>query len=144
RNRLSEDMGGVTIDNGRGGMGGRLIAFSDGFEMGFTVPRKGKTVFHLGPIAVTGRSADGKTKWAMPPTELNVDDLVLTPDIAYWVGHYEAGRKPAELRVISLQDGKVRATHELAAFPAYNGMSAAGNKLFISTREGKLLCFEGR
>ena len=33
--------------------------------------------------------------------------------------------------------------HEVAGFPAYNGMSAAGSKLFISTRDGKLLCLEG-
>jgi len=144
RNRLSEDMGGVGVDNGRTGIRGRLIAFSDRFAIGFSVPRKGKTVFHIGPIAITAKSQDGKTAWSMPPTEMNVDDFVLTSDAAYCVGHYESGGKPAELRVISLRDGKVLATHEIDGFPAYNGMSAAGNKLFISTREGKLVSLEGR
>ena len=144
RNRLSEDMGAVAVDNGRSGIRGRLIAFSDSFGIGFNVPRKGKTVFHIGPIGITAKSSDGKTQWAMTPTEMNIDDFVVTTDAVYGVGHYESGGRAAELRVISFVDGKVLATHEIDAFPAYNGMSAAGNKLFVATREGKLICLEGR
>ena len=144
RLRLCEDMGGVVVDNGRGGVSGRLIAFSASFGIGSNVARKGKTIYALGPITVSGKSRDGKTKWSSPSSELNVDDLVLTPDAAYCVGHYETGAKPAELRILSVADGSVLATHPIDAFPAYNGMSAAGSKLFIATRDGKLICFEGR
>ena len=141
RNRLSEDMGGACLDDGRKGIRGRLIAFTDSFGIGFTVPRKGKAVFHVGPIAVAGKSRDGEAEWSLPPTEMNVDDFVLTPDTAYCVGHYESGEGPAELRVVSLKDGAVLSKHEVNGFPAYNGMSAANAKLFIATREGKLICF---
>ena len=28
-------------------------------------------------------------------------------------------------------------------FPSFCGMSAAGKRLFVSTREGKLICYKG-
>jgi len=143
RDRLSEDMGGVTIDDGRDGIKGRLIAFTDSFGVGFNVLRTPKTGLHTGSVVIAGKSRDGKTSWALPPTEMNVDDLLLTRDAVYCVGHYEKGARPAELWVISPQDGKVVGTHTIKGFPAYNGMSAAGKRLFIATREGRLLCFEG-
>lgn len=144
-NRLSEDMGKAHLANGsRGAMAGRLIAFGKGFEMGFSLSRQPKKVFHTGTITLSGRTPDGKTKWGEPTNRLNIDDLLVTADGAYCVGHYESGGKPAELRVISRQHGKVLATHEIKGFPTYNGMCAAGKKLFIATREGKLICFEGK
>jgi outer membrane protein assembly factor BamB len=144
RNRLSEDMGNAAIDNGRGAASGRLIAFSDSFGIGFSVPRTSKGVHHIGPLNIAAKGKDGKAKWSMKPTELNIDDFVVTADTVYCVGHYESGGKPSELRVVSLADGKILATHQIDAFPAYNGMSVAGRKLFIATREGKLICFEGK
>lgn len=29
-------------------------------------------------------------------------------------------------------------------FPAFMGMSASGNRLFLATREGKLICYESK
>ena len=101
-------------------------------------------VFHVGPLNLAGKSRDGKTKWALPPTELNVDDFVVTPDAVYVAGHYEKGEGFPELWVVSREDGKIMAMHKLNGFPAYNGMSAAGKSLFVATREGKLLCFESK
>ncbi|MDP7252784.1 MAG: PQQ-binding-like beta-propeller repeat protein [Planctomycetota bacterium] len=141
RNRISEDMGSVSLDDGRKGITGRLISFTENFGIGFSVPRKGKTVFHIGPINITGKSRDGQAKWSLPPTEMNVDDFVLTADTAYCVGHYESGSEPSELRVISLKDGTMLSRHEVSGFPVYNGMSIANDKLFIATRGGKLICF---
>ena len=140
--RLSEDMGAAAIGNAW--VGGRLTAFSDDFGAGFSVARADKSVLHIGKITLAGQSADGKTKWAADTERLNIDDLVVTSDALYCVGHFEEGGKPAELRVISRADGKVLATHELRGFPAYNGASAAGNRLFMATREGKLICLEGK
>ena len=98
---------------------------------------------HVGVITLAGKSIDGKTKWSRPTERLNVDDLLVTPDILYCLGHYEKEGMPAELRIVSRTDGKILAKHEIKEFPAYNGMSAAGKRLFVATREGKLLCFEG-
>ncbi len=140
--RLSEDMGGAGLSDGR--IHGRLIAFNKSFGVGFSVARAPKRVHHVGTITLAGKSIDGKTKWAHPTQRLNIDDLLLTPDRAYCVGHYEENSKPAELREISLKDGSIAATHEINGFPVYNGMAVAGKKLFLATREGKLICFEGQ
>lgn len=140
--RLSEDMGGVGLTGG--GMRGRLIAFSRDFELGFSVAREAKTVFHIGTITLAGQSTDGKLHWSQPTNRLNVDDLLLTPDAAYCVGHYEESHRSAQLRVVSLSDGAILATHEINGFPSYNGTSATGNKLFVATREGRVICFEGK
>ena len=50
----------------------------------------------------------------------------------------------AKERIFSRQDGKVLATVPVDGFPAYFGMSVAGKRLFVSTREGRLICFQGK
>ena len=135
-------MGPVKISCGI--VSGRLVAFDEDLGVCFNVSRRGRTVFHTGKVTVSAKSADGKVQWSLPPGDMNVDDLVVTAEAVCCVGHYEGGGRPAELRVISRRDGKVLATYEIDGFPAYNGVSAAGNKLFISTRDGRLICFEGK
>jgi len=75
---------------------------------------------------------------------MTVGDIVLTPQFAYCVGHYQRAKKNPELLVVSRDDGKVVNAITVDGFPNYLGMSAAGNKLFVATREGKLLCYEGK
>ena len=41
-------------------------------------------------------------------------------------------------------DGKVVKKYPVKGFPAFHGMSVAGKRLFIATRDGKLICFEGK
>jgi len=126
------------------GIRGRLIAFHRDFELGFSVAREAKTVFHIGTITLAGQSTDGKLHWAQQTSRLNIDDLLVTPDAAYCVGHYEENDQLAQLRVISLRDGSILSFHQINGFPSYNGTSAAGDKLFVATREGRLVCFEGK
>ena len=140
--RLSEDQGAASIGNGW--VGGRMVAFSDTFGAGFGVARIEKSVLHVGKITLTAKGADGKTKWDVDAGGLNIDDLLVAGDALYCAGHYEGGGKPAELRVISPADGKTTATVEIKGFPAMNGMSAAGKRLFVATRDGKLICYEGK
>lgn len=82
--------------------------------------------------------------WTSPPIELVVDDIVLTPKFAYCVGHYQREKKEPELWVVSREDGKVAATLPAGGFPAFFGMSAAEKRVFVSTRDGKLVCFQGQ
>jgi outer membrane protein assembly factor BamB len=46
-----------------------------------------------------------------------------------------------ELWVLSAADGKKLHTLKLAAPPVFDGMAAAGGKLYLSTQDGKLRCF---
>jgi len=58
------------------------------------------------------------------------------------VGHYQRIKKAPELWIVSREDGTVVNSIPVDGFPAFLGMSAAGGKLFVATREGSLICFE--
>jgi hypothetical protein len=51
------------------------------------------------------------------------------------------GRKGGLLRAVSKVDGKKLAEYSLEAPPVLDGLIAAGGKLFIATRDGKLTCW---
>jgi len=51
------------------------------------------------------------------------------------------GRKGGLLRAVSSADGKKLAEYRMDAPPVLDGMIAAGGKLFIATRDGKLTCW---
>jgi DNA-binding beta-propeller fold protein YncE len=82
--------------------------------------------------------------WKSEPIELIADDIVLTPKYAYVAGHYRRVKGNPEIWVMSREDGKVLSKTPVDGFPTYLGMSASGNKLFVATREGKLICYEGK
>jgi len=82
--------------------------------------------------------------WKSPDIELVADDIVITPQRIYVVGHYQRVKKGSEIWVLSREEGKVLNTIPVDGYPAFMGMSAAGKRLFVSTREGKLLCYENK
>ena len=79
--------------------------------------------------------------WKSDPIELVVDDIVLTPRYAYCVGRYQRIKKQPELWVLSRKTGTVANKVTIAGFPAFLGMSASKGKIFIATREGKVICY---
>ena len=54
------------------------------------------------------------------------------------------GRQGALLHVYSARDGSLLQSYDLSSPPAFDGMSAAGEKLYLATRDHKLICFEPR
>jgi hypothetical protein len=52
------------------------------------------------------------------------------------------GSRGGVLWSVSSETGDVLAEYELDHLPAFDGMSAAGGRLFIATADHKLLCFE--
>ena len=50
------------------------------------------------------------------------------------------GKKGGLLWAISTADGKILSKQKLDSPPYFDGMAAAGGKLYISTQDGKLLC----
>ncbi len=50
------------------------------------------------------------------------------------------GRKGAVLMATSKADGKKLAAYSLDSAPVFDGMAAAGGRLFLSTADGRLLC----
>jgi hypothetical protein len=54
------------------------------------------------------------------------------------------GRKGARLQVFSASDGALIQEQPLAAPPMFDGMSAAGGRLYLSTTDRRVQCFAGR
>ncbi|MHC4506863.1 MAG: PQQ-binding-like beta-propeller repeat protein, partial [Planctomycetota bacterium] len=54
------------------------------------------------------------------------------------------GGKGAALQAVSAADGKRLAEHKLESPPVFDGMIAAGGRLYVSTLDGKVRCFAGR
>ena len=59
------------------------------------------------------------------------------------VGGTLRGEKGGVLWAVSAEDGSRLAEYPLEAAPAFDGMIAANGKLYISTRNGEVLTFEG-
>ncbi|HUU09485.1 MAG TPA: PQQ-binding-like beta-propeller repeat protein, partial [Phycisphaerae bacterium] len=51
------------------------------------------------------------------------------------------GRKGGVLAAFAASDGKQLAERKLAAPPVWDGMAAAGGRLYLSTMDGKVVCF---
>jgi outer membrane protein assembly factor BamB len=53
------------------------------------------------------------------------------------------GRKGGLLLVVSASDGKKVAEYKLESIPVWDGMAAANNRLYLATKNGRILCFAG-
>jgi len=102
------------------------------------------------PVQVRAMALAGKTLFVAGPPELvNEDEVVKSggdPKLqAALVAQGEAydGRKGAILAAISAADGKGLASYRLASMPIFDGMAAAGGRLYLSTADGKVLCLGG-
>ncbi len=54
------------------------------------------------------------------------------------------GARGGLLRAVSAQDGQTLAELKLDALPVWDGMAAAGGRLFLATTDGRVIAFEGR
>lgn len=52
------------------------------------------------------------------------------------------GEKGAVLRVLNADDGETVSEQALPAIPVFDGMSAAGGKVFIALKNGEVLCWK--
>jgi len=79
---------------------------------------------------------------------LAADKLIAagTPDVIVpndpWAA-YE-GRRGGRLLVVSAADGKIEAELKLAAPPVLDGLAVAGGRVFMSAKDGKVICFDGK
>ncbi len=87
---------------------------------------------------------------AGPPDVLDEEDVFrrwLDPAIRPGLHRQTAaleGRSGAILWAVSVTDGKMLAQYRLESPPVWDGMAAAGGRLFVSTEDGKVSCFAGR
>ena len=53
------------------------------------------------------------------------------------------GRQGASLHAVGASDGRHLAEYDLKACPVFDGMIAAWGCIFISLKDGTIVCFEG-
>ena len=87
------------------------------------------------PVRVRAMAIAGKTLFAAG-----------TPDVVPKDDPWAAidGRKGGELWVVSTATGERIGRHKLESPPVYDGMAAADGRLFISTTDGRVVCFQGK
>jgi len=68
------------------------------------------------------------------------------PDLSPEDGAYEAmiGKRGAKFRVVSTSDGSALAEFDMKEVPVFDGLIAAGDRLYMCTMEGTLICFGGK
>ncbi len=84
------------------------------------------------PVRVNAMALAAKTLFAA-----GVPDVVDEKD--YWAAF--DGKKGGELWALSAADGRRLHSLKLEAPPVFDGMAAAGGRLYLATKDGKLRCF---
>jgi len=127
-----------------------IQAFPATKRWNFFFPGQGYQLF-----ASPRKSADGKKpsvpKWKTK-IPIRVMAMVLAgktlliagpPDMAGGEDPWAAleGRKEGVLWAVSMADGKKLAEYPLQSPPIFNGMAAAGGRLYLSAKDGKVLCY---
>jgi outer membrane protein assembly factor BamB len=99
----------------------------------------------------TGYVRELPPKWqTMIP--LRVRAMLLAGDLLFVAGPPDSvdaadpaaafeGRAGAHLQVFSAADGALIASHPLKSPPAFDGLAAAGERLYLATRDGRVICF---
>ncbi len=82
--------------------------------------------------------------------EPEVRAMVLAGDLLFVAGpHGETHKKQAafegdegiSLQAVSTSDGSILAQYQLDSLPVFDGMAAARGQLYLSTKDGRVLCF---
>lgn len=117
---------GNTTDEHR--VGGRGVEKGTGYIR--TAPEKWQQLI---PQRIRAMVLAGDKLVAVGPADrLNLDD----PFDAF------EGRSGSLLNVYSAKDGKLLSSQAMESFPAFDGLAAANGKLYLSTEDGKIICFK--
>lgn len=121
----------------------RVLAFDADFTVAYQFLPAGEGWANKGKLLLSGFANDlKKPQWFSDPIELVVSDILLTKEYVYCVGHYQRIKNEPEIWVLSRETGEKLSSISVDGFPAFLGMSASANCLFVATREGKLICYK--
>ncbi len=94
--------------------------------------------------------ADKNLFIAGPPDIIDEEEIFKNPDASRAAKklHEQTdvfeGQKGAFLRVVSASDGKKLTEYKLESMPVWDGMAAANGRLYLSMKNGRVLCLEGK
>jgi outer membrane protein assembly factor BamB len=129
---------------------GENLAFTDDFGVaawnyrtGFHVPPEMWKKDKVNKFFIYA-AAGGKNRWLLDDEiAQQMVGVVLAGETAYLAGvptSQDPGEK-SELWVLAGADGKKQQVLPLDARPVYDGLSIAGNRLYLATEDGNLICF---
>jgi len=98
-------------------------------------PGKGKTLFVAGPPDITDEESAFKRLTSRDP---KVHEVLARQDAVL------NGSQGGMLRAVSPADGSTLAKWTLPSLPVWDGMAATSGRLYLSTIDGRVLCFGGR
>ena len=119
-----------------GGFGGWFKPDSGAYQLKAQVRGSGKGAWAVTlPVRVRAMAVAGGTLFVagVPDTVGGAED----PWAAF------EGRKGGVLQALATESGKTLTTLKLEAPPVWDGMAAAGNALFVSTTDGRIVCLKG-
>jgi len=93
----------------------------------------GQTLFVAGPPDVLDEEAAVARRW-----DEDVQQRLAEQDAAL------LGKRGAQLWSVAAADGKKLAELNLQAMPVWDGMAAAGGRLYLATTDGSVVCFASR
>ena len=91
-----------------------------------------------------GKSEKDGTLWSQEvPMPLQMEAMILAGDNLFLAGtrNFATHEGKGILWVFSAGDGKKLKEYELSTPPVFEGLAAAGGRLYVATQDGKLLCF---
>ena len=94
--------------------------------------------------AESSYARDRKTLWSFDvPEPLQVEALLLAGDVLFAAGPLDRrdSKKGGFLWAISSADGRKLQEYKLNSPPVVEGLAAAGGRIFLAARDGRLLCF---
>ena len=93
----------------------------------------GQTLFVAGPPDVLDEEAAVARRW-----DKEVQKQLVEQDAAL------LGQRGAALWSVAAADGKKLAELKLEAMPVWDGMAAAGGRLYLPLTDGRIICLAGR
>jgi hypothetical protein len=136
--RNLEDRAPIKLSSGVGA--GKTLAFNGAQTVGYT-SGSGTEWAYNGKLSFFSK---GSKTWDAPDNKMAMDAIVLTDKFVYTAGYFYGVPGEPELRVVNAANGKVVKKYPLKGHSEWDGMSIAGKKLFIATREGKVICFQSQ
>lgn len=87
--------------------------------------------------------ASGVAQWNLHDVTQHMRSIVVAGNAAYAAGvpTSQDPEESCELWVLSLAGGSKRQSIPLPSRPLYDGLSASGGRLYLSTEDGQLICF---
>ncbi len=124
---------------------GQVLAFDDSLAVAFNCgygERDWRDLKQVGTSLTAVTTDPKKPLWKIESRSMLVEDILLTPQRVYCAVRYQREDRKPELQVLSREDGKVVGAVPFDGFPATFGMSASGDRLYVATQDGRLVCYQ--